>query len=146
MDKCPRVVPVTFYYLCTVTMLFHFCLVFFFFGCFSGIFSTQTNDCWIHSPIFSGFCLHCSGRATYSFMALPGIGENSEAPSSSNSRRRSCSGSLTKIWLPNNPANIFPLIKLARLPNIGLMLMRGSTGIIEEKNSLDSSSGRGNDI
>jgi hypothetical protein len=79
----------------------------------------------------------------YSFMGFPFIGSSNEAPLFSKSCLRLSSDRRTKRSFPNSPVNMFPFTKADMFPNIGRIVMRGSSGKIDLKNSLEFSSGRG---
>ncbi len=79
----------------------------------------------------------------YSFIGLPFMGSNKEAPFSVSSFSRSSPDSRKKRSLPKTPMNMFPFTKADTFPNIGRTFTRGSSGSKDLKNSLEPSSGRG---
>jgi hypothetical protein len=100
----------------------------FFFGSLGGRSAAQASERATHSRARFGSERHDSGRVTYSAIGRPGIGAKGAAPGSSSSSSRSASGRRTKTVLPNTPVNMFPFTKPARLPNIGRVVTRGSSG------------------
>src|SRR6266704_2465825 len=83
------------------------------------------------------------GITTYSFMGFPFIGSSNEAPFFSRSSFRFSSDTRTNRSSPNSPVNMFPLTNADMFPNIGRIVIRGSSGKIDLKNSLEFSLGRG---
>src|SRR5216683_2447517 len=103
----------------------------------------QSKDRVTHNRAVSGWVRQAFGITTYSFMGFPFIGSSNEAPFLSRSSFRLSSDTRTNRSFPNSPANMFPLTNADMFPNIGRMVIRGSSGKMDLKNSLEFSSARG---
>jgi len=114
-----------------------------FFVFFGGSLLVESRDRVTHIRIVSCWFRQAFGSTTYSFMGLPFIGSSSEVPFFSNSSLRLSSDKRTNRSFPNSPANMFPLTKADMFPNMGRIVIRGSSGKMDLKNSLESSLERG---
>ena len=103
----------------------------------------QCRDRVTHNRTISGWFRQAFGITTYSFIGFPFIGSSNDAPFFSKSSFRLSSDPRTNRSFPKSPANMFPLTNADMFPNIGRMVMRGSSGKIDLRNSLEFSSGRG---
>src|SRR5712664_1632749 len=115
----------------------------YFFIFFGGSLLVQSRDRMTHNRTVSCWFRQAFGIKTYSFMGFPFIGSSSEVPLFSKSSLRLSSDRRTNRSFPNSPANMFPLTKADMFPNIGRIVIRGSSGKIDLKNSLESSLERG---
>src|SRR6266446_2020553 len=115
----------------------------YFFVFLGGNLLAQFRERVIHNRAVSCWFRHAFGITTYSFIGFPFMGSSNEAPFLSRSSLRLSSDNRTNRSFPNSPVNMFPLTNADMFPNIGRMVMRGSSGKIDLRNSLEFSSARG---
>src|SRR6266568_8405580 len=115
----------------------------YFFVFLGGNLLVQSRDRVTHNRTVSCCFPQSLGITTYSFIGFPFMGSSNEAPFLSKSSFRLSWDTRTNRSFPNSPANMFPLTNADMFPNIGRIVMRGSSGKMDLKNSLEFSSGRG---
>src|SRR5712664_4328141 len=106
---------------------------------FGGNLLVQSRERVTRNRAVSCWFRQAFGTTTYSFMGFPFIGSSNEAPFLSRSSLRLSSDNRTNRSFPKSPANMFPLTRADMFPNIGRIVMPGSSGKMDLKNSLEFS-------